>query len=63
MKDKLKINYLEIYKPPEWNDNRVTIEIHNYDYDSTTLSIDELKILKEYISEIIYDYDQKHNIN
>lgn len=54
--DKLTINGLTIKKPTEWDADNVHFEINNYDYDSTMISIEDLKVINEYISEILNNY-------
>jgi len=57
MKEKIKIgNGLIINAPVEWNLDKVKIEIFDYDYDSTEISIDELEILYNHIGEILKKY-------
>jgi len=47
---------LIINAPVEWNLDKVKIEIFDYDYDSTEISIDELEILYNHIGEILKKY-------
>lgn len=53
MKDKLCLGTFTINKPEPWDLENVRLEIKDYDYDSTKISIDELKLLHTYIGEIL----------
>lgn len=51
--DKLRLGNFSISKPKKWNKNNVKLEISDYDYDSTNITIEDLKILYEYIGNIL----------
>lgn len=50
---KLCLGNFTINKPDEWDLDSVKLEIKDYDYDSTNISIDSLKILNNYIDDIL----------
>lgn len=51
--NKLRLGNFSISKPTEWDKNNVKLEISDYDYDSTNITIEDLKILYEYIGNIL----------
>ena len=51
--DKLRLGNFSISKPKEWDKNNIKLEISDYDYDSTFITIQDLKILYEYIGNIL----------
>ncbi len=53
IEDSLVLGKFTINKPEDWDMNNVILEINEYDYDSTTISIDDLKLLHKYISDIL----------
>ncbi len=42
-----------INRPEEWDLENVKLEIQDYDYGSTKISIDDLRLLHTYIGEIL----------
>ena len=52
-KKQLCLGSFTINKPEEWDLENVKLEIQDCDYDSTKISIDELKTLHAYIGEIL----------
>lgn len=53
MEENLRLGGFTINKPREWDLENVEIEINEYDYNSTKISINDLKILHEYIGDIL----------
>jgi hypothetical protein len=53
VRERLRLGKFTINRPEEWDLGNVKLEIQDYDYDSTKISIDELKILHKYIGEIL----------
>jgi hypothetical protein len=53
VEDFLRLGKFRINKPSEYDSENVLLEINDYDYDSTTISIDELKLLHDYIGQIL----------
>ncbi len=54
VRERLCLGNFTINKPQDWDFlNMVELEIKNYDYDSTKISIDDLRILHTYIGEIL----------
>jgi len=49
----LSLGNFTINKPKEWELDEVELEIRDYDYDSTKISVDDLKALRYYIDEIL----------
>ena len=52
-KKSLKLGNFTINKPKEWALDVVELEIDDYDYVSTKITINDLKILKNYIDFIL----------
>lgn len=50
---KIHLGNFTINKPEEWDPDNVKLEISDYDYDSTLISIEDLKVLHKFIGEII----------
>jgi len=55
----LQIGTFTISKPEEWDKNIVKVEIQDYDYDSTELNMDQLKILHAYIGQILKEHEKE----
>lgn len=54
------IGNLTIHKPDEWDvEHMVLIEIQDYTYDSTKINLHQLKLLHDYIGEILNEYSVK----
>lgn len=53
VRERLCLGKFTISRPEEWDLENVKLEIQDYDYDSTTISIDDLRILHKYIGEIL----------
>jgi hypothetical protein len=53
VRERLCLGKFTIIRPEEWDLENVKLEIQDYDYDSTTISIDDLRILHKYIGEIL----------
>lgn len=53
VRERLCLGNFTINKPEEWDLENVKLEIQDYDYDSTNISIDDLRILHKYIGEIL----------
>jgi hypothetical protein len=53
MENKLKVGNLTINKPEIWNPNNVVFEIQDYDYESTTITIEQLEEIYNYIGKIL----------
>ena len=53
IRERLCLGKFTINRPVEWDLENVKLEIQDYDYDTTTISIDDLKILHKYIGEIL----------
>jgi hypothetical protein len=56
VRERLRLGNFTISRPEEWDLENVKLEIQDYDYDSTKISIDELRILHTYIGEILNDF-------
>jgi len=54
--DKLILNKFTINKPFDWELDTVQLEINSYVYDSTNISLDDLKLLHDYIGKILKIY-------
>ena len=52
-KESCQIGNFIINKPKEWASDVVELEIDGYDYVSTKITINDLKILKNYIDFIL----------
>lgn len=52
----LRLGNFTISKPKDWDLDNVKLEISDYDYDSTNISIDNLRTLYEYIGTILKKY-------
>lgn len=48
MQNSLKIGCFTINKPPDYEKDKVLLEISDYDYDSTKIDISDLKTLYHY---------------
>jgi len=53
VRERLCLGKFTIYRPEEYDLEKVKLEIQDYNYDSTTISIDDLRILHKYIGEIL----------
>lgn len=53
LNDSLSLGNFTIKKPVDWNPDVVELIIQDYDYDSTEITIDDLKVLYNYIGEIL----------
>ena len=53
VRERLCLGNFTINRPEEWDLENVKLEIQDYDYDSTKISIGELRILHTYIGEIL----------
>ena len=53
VRERLCLGKFTINRPEEWDLESVKLEIQDYDYDSTTISIDDLRILHKYIGDIL----------
>lgn len=59
IKESLSLSSSESYgsftinKPKEWDLENVELEIREYDYDSTKISIEDLRMLHKYIGDIL----------
>jgi len=53
VRERLCLGKFTINKPQEWDLGNVKLEIQDYDYESTTISIDQLRMLHNYIGEIL----------
>ena len=53
IRDSLSLGNFTINKPKEWALDEVELEIRDHDYDSTKINIDDLKVLRNYIDEIL----------
>ncbi len=52
-RESLVLGNFKINAPTDWEPDRIKLEIEDYDYDSTHISIEELKILYEFIGSIL----------
>lgn len=57
VRESMTVGHLTIHKPEVWETDEVEIGIQNYDYDSTKIEIDDLKILHMYIGQILECYE------
>ena len=53
MAKNITLNKLTINKPFDWDVCHVQIEITNYDNDYTKLSIDDIKVMRDFLNEIL----------
>lgn len=53
IRDSLSLGNFTIHKPEEWALDEVILEINDYDYVSTKISVNDLKFLRAYINEIL----------
>jgi len=53
VRERLCLGNFTINRPEEWDLENVKLEIRDYDYDSTSISIDDLRLLHTYIGEIL----------
>ena len=53
VRERLCLGKFTINRPEEWDLENVKLEIQDYDYDSTKISIDDLRLLHTYIGEIL----------
>ena len=53
VRESLSLGNFTINKPKDWALNEIELEIRDYDYDSTKISVDDLKALRRYIDEIL----------
>ena len=53
VRESLSLGNFTINKPKEWALDEIELEIRDYDYDSTKISVDDLKALRCYIDEIL----------
>ena len=53
VRERLCVGNFTINRPEEWDLENVKLEIQDYDYDSTNISIDDLRLLHTYIGEIL----------
>jgi len=56
VKNYLCLGNFKICKPEKWDPNKITLEIKDYDFDSTKIDLNELKQLHKYIGEILDAY-------
>ena len=57
-KESLQLDKFTINKPKEWALDEVELEIDDYDYVSTKITINDLKILRNYIDFILNQTDE-----
>ena len=57
-KESLQLGKFTINKPKEWALDEVELEIDDYDYVSTKITINDLKILRNYIDFILNQTDE-----
>ena len=53
VRESLSLGNFTINKPKDWALDEIELEIRDYDYDSTKISVDDLKALRCYIDEIL----------
>jgi hypothetical protein len=53
VRERLCLGNFTINRPEEWDLENVELQIQDYDYDSTKISIDDLRLLHTYIGEIL----------
>jgi hypothetical protein len=53
VRERLCLGNFTINRPEEWDLENVKLEIQDYDYDSTNISINDLRLLHTYIGEIL----------
>ena len=53
VRERLCLGNFTINRPEEWDLENVKLEIQDYDYDSTKISMDDLRILYNYIGDIL----------
>tara|TARA_R110000796_G_scaffold201848_1_gene318077 strand:- start:2 stop:220 length:219 start_codon:yes stop_codon:yes gene_type:complete len=53
VRESLSLGNFTINKPEDWALDEIKLEIRDYDYDSTKISVDDLKALRCYIDEIL----------
>lgn len=53
LSESLTLGNFTINKPKEWDKDNVVVEISDYDHESTSISIGDLKILQNYINTIL----------
>jgi hypothetical protein len=53
VRERLCLGNFIINRPEEWDLETVKLEIRDYDYDSTSISIEDLRLLHTYIGEIL----------
>jgi hypothetical protein len=53
VRERLCLGNFTINRPEEWDLENVKLEIRDYDYDSTSISIDDLRLLHTYIGDIL----------
>jgi hypothetical protein len=53
VRERLCLGNFTINRPEEWDLENVKLEIQDYDYDSTSISIKDLRLLHTYIGEIL----------
>jgi hypothetical protein len=53
VRERLCLGNFTINRPEEWDLENVKLEIRDYDYDSTSISIYDLRLLHTYIGEIL----------
>ena len=53
IEERLCLGNFTINKPQEWDLENVRLKIQDYHYDSTTINIDQLRMLHNYIGEIL----------
>ena len=62
-KESLQLDKFTINKPKEWALDEVELEIDDYDYVSTKITINDLKILRNYIDFILNQTDEQKDNN
>ena len=53
VRERLCLGNFTINRPEEWDLENVKLEIQDYDYDSTNISINDLRLLHTYVGEIL----------
>jgi|TARA_R110000803_G_scaffold207109_1_gene274824 hypothetical protein len=57
-KESLQLGKFTINKPKEWALDEVELEINDYDYVSTNITINDLRMLGSYIESILNQTDE-----
>ena len=57
-KESLQLGKFTINKPKDWALDEVELEINDYDYVSTNITINDLRMLGSYIESILNQTDE-----